>query len=288
MKTRTTCPAVLVAVLLVGGFLSPVQAEDSAPAYGQTNATLGCDKTVDGYKVSVLDQVFRNEFRAENGIDIALGDPCLSSLVEFPPPFPSLLAVTDLNPTADYVNVFERHCIIWILDGANGITGFGTFAVKPRQVVACDVDAGGGLVTTLVDTAEGPDPSYIGNRCGSTLGALTVQGARSSSPITGVLGFDDMNTPVGGLMWVMTKPDDIKLLECNLNAAEDQLLVTYSENVDGVDATAVGEPCLARIAESEAAGHRITSGPIPLPQAQTSEPGCLLWEIAGGIVHETK
>lgn len=296
MNIRTTYPAVLFAVLLIGGFLLPVQAEKNALAYGQTNATLGCDKTPEGLKVTVLDQVFRNELRVQHGIDIALGDPCLSALVAFPPPFPSLLTVAHLTQNGASETVDIPDCLIWIIEGSNvtqsefTVPGLGTIQARPRpaRVLACDVDANGGLVTTLLDTPEGPDHSQIGNRCGSTLGALTAQGMQARSPITGVLGFDAMGAPVGGLMWVLTKQDDIEVLECNLNAGEDQLLVTYRETLDGVDTTAVGEPCLASIAASEELGFTVKAGgeTHALPQTHTSDPGCLVWDLDGGIILE--
>ena len=293
MNTRTSCHAVLFTVLLVVGFLSPVQAEDIAPAHGRVNATLGCDMSPDGLRVTVLDEMFRNEFRAQHGIDIALGDLCLPPLAGFPWPFPSLLAVAPLTPNAGAAKVDIADCLIWILDGANvsqsNVTGpgFGTFAVKQRQVVACDVDEGR-LETTLVDSLGPADASHIGNRCGSTLSALTATGARASSPITGVLGVDGTGTAVGGLMWALAGHNYMEVMVCNLNAAQDELVVVHRETNDGIDETAVGGACLEALASSEAAGHQITSGPIPLPQGHaTDDPGCLRWIVDGGTRLET-
>ena len=128
MNTQARCHAVLLAVLLFGGFLSPVQAEGtSPPAYGLTDTTLGCDKTDTGLRVTVLDPVFRHAMRAEQGIDIALNDPCLPALAKFPPSFLNFLFYMPSSSGAPTVDV--PGCIIWIVDGADVFS-----------VLACDID----------------------------------------------------------------------------------------------------------------------------------------------------
>ena len=296
MNTRTTYPAVLLAVLLFGGLLSPLQAEEmSAPAFGRMNATLGCDKTEEGLKVTFVDPVLRNTLRAEHGIDIQVGDACLPPLAAFPLPFPKLLFYTHLTPSNGGATVKVPACIIWVIDGADpSLLGFGTFLVKPRvsHVLACDVDAEEGLVTRFVDQLVPDGTGYAGDRCGATLSTLTARGGKASRPIAAVLGHNVDGTQVGGLMWVLSGHNYLEVLECNENDQGNQLVVTYGENsitgVTGINELAEDKPCLEALAASEAAGHQITSGPIPVPQAGTGtiDPGCLVWEVDGGVILE--
>ena len=291
MNIRTRCNAVLVAVLVAGTYLSPVSADEStAPAYGLVNITLGCDKTQDGLKIGILDEVSREMMRKQHGLDIKLGDPCLATMAMLPirPRF-ATFSGRGSDTTID-------ECLVWIIAGADvsenepaDLVGFGTFIAKKRsRVIACDVTEEGGLETVFVDGVDGYTPQP-GESCGVTRGALGGNSypAKWRGPISATLGHVT-GIPGGGLMWVGTGRGVVEVLECNLNEERDGLVVTHRESEQGVDAAAVGEPCLDMLAAREAeTGSLQFSGPYPIPQIDptTIDPDCLIWDIDGGTTH---
>ena len=291
MNKRTRCNAVLVAVLVAGTYLSPVSADEStAPAYGLVNMTLGCDKTPDGLRIGILDEVSRERMRKQHGLDIKLGDPCLATMAMLPirPRF-ATFSGRGSDTTID-------ECLIWIIAGADvsenepvDLVGFGTFIVKKRsRVIACDVTEEGSLETVFVD---GVDDYTLepGESCGVTRAALGGNSypVKWTGPISATLGHVT-GIPVGGLMWVGTGPGVVEVLECNLNEEGDGLVVTHRENAEGVDTAAFGASCLDMLAAREAeTGNLQFSGPFPMPQGSTTiDPDCLIWDIAGGTVQE--
>ena len=284
MNIRTRGNAALVAVLVIGAYLSPVSADElTAPAYGLVNMTIGCDKTPDGLRIGIIDEVSRERMRKEHGLDVQLGDPCLATMAMMPtgPRFAAFSGGAS-HPSAD-TTIDE--CLIWILTGPNvseNVPGFGTFIVKQRRVIACDVTEEGGLETVFVDGVDGYTPQP-GESCGVTRGALggNAYPAKWKGPLSATLDDD-----AGGLMWVGTGRGVVEVLECNLNEERDGLVVTHRESEQGVDAAAVGEPCLDMLAAREAeTGSLQFSGPYPIPQGQTIDPDCLIWDIDGGTTH---
>ena len=288
MNIRTRCNAVLVAVLVAGTYLSPISADEStAPAYGLVNMTLGCDKTPDGLRIGILDEVSREKMRKKHGLDIKLGDPCLATMAMIPirPRF-ATFSGGGIDTTID-------ECLIWIIDGANvsenepvDLVGFGTFIVKKRsRVIACDVTEEGSLETVFVDGVDGYTLEP-GESCGVTRGALGGNSypVKWTGPISATLGHVT-GIPVGGLMWVGTGHGIVEVLECNLNEEGDGLVVTHRENAEGVDTAALGESCLDMLVAREGeTGSLQFSGPFPIPQDETIDPDCLIWDIQGGTV----
>ena len=128
------------------------------------------------------------------------------------------------------------------------------------------------MVTTLFNSSGPADASHIGNSCGATRAALTARGMKASAPITAVLGGMDINGVWdGGISWFLKGHEGVELLECNLNAGEDLLLVTHHEtSSNGIDESAVGKSCMEVLATRKAAGLQ-ASGPIPIPQGQPDE-----------------
>ena len=78
-------------------------------------------------------------------------------------------------------------------------------------------------------------------------------------------------------------PGVAEVLECNVNAAGDDVVVTYDETQDGVDTTVLGQPCMDVVDAHSAQGASFGIA-RPIPATDTSDPGCLIWDIDSGTI----
>jgi hypothetical protein len=233
--------------------------------------------------VTLLDPVSRAKMRDNFGIDIAQGDPCLASLALFPASFRRFASYANFQPSGATTTV--PACLIWSFDNTQvSETTAPGFGDRRKAMLFCDADGAGGLKTTLV---VGTDYTpQAGESCGATRAALTTAEAQTSGPISVKLKYDG-GGPNGGLMYVGQGPAAVEVLECNVNAAGDDLVVTYLETQDGVINTALGEPCMDVIAIREAMNGVRFGAPTAIPAGDTSDPGCLIWDLEGGTIGQS-
>lgn len=259
------------------------------PAYGQLNATIGCDLVEGmGFVVTVLDEVSRVHMQNHFGVDVALGDACLPALGQFPPPLVRLATVLEDSNGGTTVTIPD--CLIWILQGPNvtqvDLPGIGSLFQSRRRAAVCDV--GEGELNTVFVTGTEYQPQ-AGETCGETRGVLSLGGAKSSGPIAVKL-LNDGTQAFGGLLFTGVAQDAVEVMACNVNSAGDDLEITYFEDENGPDDSLVGQSCLETLsAHEEATGGLKFGAPTALPaSSETTDPGCLIWVIDGGTILETE
>jgi len=258
------------------------------PAYGQLNATIGCDLVEGtGLVVTVLDEVSRVHMQNHFGIDVALGDACLPALAQFPPPLVRLATVLENSDGGPSDPI--QSCLIWILQSGNvaqvDLPGIGSLFQSRRRAAVCDV--GEGELNTVFVTGTDYQPQS-GETCGETRGVLSLGGAKSSGPIAVKL-LNDGTQAFGGLLFTGVAQDAVEVMACNVNSTGDDLVITYFEDENGPDASLVGQSCLETMsAREEATGSLKFGAPTALPaSSETTDPGCLIWDIDGGTILET-
>lgn len=210
---------------------------------GQIKASVGCDKIAEGLKVTLLDEVSRAHMRDNFGIDVQLGDPCLASFAKFPPGF--LPFATYFNPASGGASTQIGECLVWAIDDGTvsqvTLPGFGTFLARPRKTLACDATDSGELITAFVagdDHTPEPDEN-----CGVTRDALSQDGAQVRGPPAARFKYNGGTLGIG-MLFVGRGSEKLEVLECNVNADGDDLIVKYQENQDGVDTSLAGESCM--------------------------------------------
>lgn len=289
MLTRIKRITAVIAACILGIYLSPAFAEDAlAYAYGLYNATLACEKTAEGYKVTRVDEVSRVNMRNDFGIEFNPDDPCLASIALFPPFFWSFATYANFAPGGASSQLPE--CLVWsISDASVSDTTSPGFGDRRKAMLVCDADDADGFKTVLVD-----DTGYTweeGESCGVTLAKLTkTEGTRTFGPFAAKFK-NDSSGQSGGLLFMgygtADGPAALGVLECNVNEARNKLVVTYLETFPGgKDTTALGESCMEVMANQEANNGLVFIDPLfPIPAGNTTDPGFLILQGGNLQIH---
>ena len=285
----------MLAACFFGVYLSPAFANDYAvsqepSAYGQFNASIGCDETADrGGEVSLLDQATRRYMHDFFEYDVQLGDSCPKVLAMFPPLFGTVATVAKFSVDGDSTSIPEY--LIWVIRGpdVNAVASeLGELDLDPWRALVCEPDGYGGLVAKLLEGVKVNGMDYAppeGQSCmesGKVLRIIATDPGSVAGPKAVTLGEGG-----GGVLFAGKGPGRMELLECNV-AVDGHLRVTFSQNEHGIDYTRHGALCMETLTQLQEATPGLQwGGPVPLTAGTgTKDPGTLVWVIRSGTVLE--